>query len=475
MSLSKNSKSVLKSILQADSLVRQFARYAVPTVLAAWVYSAYTIVDGIFIGRYVGDSALAAINLLIPLLYLPYAFSVMIGVGGATLSARLLGERRPEAAQAAFTQALWMILWGGLGFTLLLYFGAPTLLHALGARGELLNLGVDYLRTGAWFTVFASAGYALALFLRIEGAARFGLYCLLLGALVNALFDYLLIARFGWGMQGAALATGIAQCLSSSLMLGYHCVKARQLYPVRRAFASGWQVARMTYNGASEFLAEIAPAVTVMAFNLVILNKLGHDGLVAYAVLEYMTMSAVVTMVALVQSMQPMVSYYRGAGNRRAVRQSFQIGFWCVMAFSVLVAAALLLLSRPLTQLFLPDSLTAWAVLQGAVLWYALAFIPAGVNLAIAGYLTAIEAPGASSVIAVLRSWLLLLGLLWLLSELFGVSGIWFTLLGTELLTLAVSLWLYRRVAPRAYLRPAITPSKKPMPATAASVSHGRS
>jgi Na+-driven multidrug efflux pump len=207
----------------------------------------------------------------------------------------------------------------------------------------------------------------------------------------------------------------------------------------------------------------------------VILSKLGHDGLVAYAVLEYMTMSAVVTMVALVQSMQPMVSYYRGAGNRRAVRQSFQIGFWCVLVFSVLVAAELLLLSRPLTQLFLPDSLTAWTVLQGAVLWYALAFIPAGVNLAIAGYLTAIEAPGASSVIAVLRSWLLLLGLLWLLSELFGVSGIWFTLLGTELLTLAVSLWLYRRVAPSAYLRPTSTPSTKPMPAAAASVSHGRS
>ena len=446
MYLSKNLfKSVFKSMRNADSLLRQFGRYAVPTVLAAWVYSAYTIVDGIFIGRYVGASALAAVNLLIPLLYLPYAFSVMIGVGGATLVARLLGERRPEAAQAVFTQALWMILWGGLGFTLLLYFGAGTLLHWMGARGELATLGVDYLRTGAWFTVFASAGYALALFLRIEGAARYGLYCLLLGALANALFDYLLIAHWGWGMKGAALATGISQCLSSCLMLGYHFVKARQVYPIQRAFAAGWHVTRMAYNGASEFLAEIAPAVTVMAFNLVILAKLGHDGLVAYAVLEYMTMAAVVTMVALVQSMQPMVSFYRGAGNGRAVRRSFQIGFWCVMAFSGLVAVALLLLSRPLTQLFLPESLTAWGLLEGAVLWYALAFVPAGVNLVIAGYLTAIEAPGASSVIAVLRSWLLLLGLLWLLSQLFGADGIWFTLLCTELLTLAVSLWLYRR------------------------------
>src|SRR5579859_3111778 len=103
--------------LDTSSLTRQFSNYAVPTVLAAWVYCMHSVISGIFIGRHVGADALAALNLLVPLLYLPYAFSVMIGVGGSTLVSRLLGERREHDAACAFTQALWLLGLCGAGFS----------------------------------------------------------------------------------------------------------------------------------------------------------------------------------------------------------------------------------------------------------------------------------------------------------------------------------------------------------------------
>jgi len=158
------------------SLLRQFVSYAVPTVLTAWVYSTYSIVDGIFIGRYVGSEGLAALNLLLPLLYVPYAFSILIGVGGSTLVARLLGERREREAAAAFTQALWLVLLIGGSFAVLYWLAAAPLVQLLGAEGELATLAEAYLVTSAGFVVFATAGYALEMFLRVEGAAKYGLY-----------------------------------------------------------------------------------------------------------------------------------------------------------------------------------------------------------------------------------------------------------------------------------------------------------
>ncbi|SAL41663.1 Multidrug export protein MepA [Caballeronia peredens] len=430
--------------LNTSSLVRQFSNYAVPTVLAAWVYCMHSVISGIFIGRYVGADALAALNLLVPLLYLPYAFSVMIGVGGSTLVSRLLGERRQHDASVAFTQALWLLGLCGLSFSLAIYFYADVFVHWTGARGELARLAKDFLHAYAPFVLFPTACYALELFLRIEGAAKFGLACLIAGGIADIALTYWMVSHMQWGMRGAALASGISQALACMPMLAYHFVKAREVRPTARAFASFDHAWRMAYNGVSEFLGEIAPSVTLFAFNHAILRWLGDTGLVAFAVIEYMTMIASVTMVALVQSMQPIVSFQRGAGNAQAVSRVFSIGIAVTAGFAFAAALAILTLAQPLGELFVPDSPAAQALLREALPWCAVAFVPAAINLAVSGYLTAIEAPLASMIVALLRSWLLLLAMLWLLTEWLGPRGIWMTVAVTEVATLAASIVLYR-------------------------------
>ncbi|WP_321801271.1 MATE family efflux transporter [Burkholderia sp. BCC1988] len=430
------------------SLLKQFTSLAIPTILSGWVYTIYTLIDGIFIGRYVGQQALAALNLVVPLLYIPYAVSVTVGVGGATLIARLLGEQRDAEARRAFSQVLWVMLASGIAMSAGVLVFKHEIAAALGAQGAITNDVVAYLSGWAWFIVFANGLYAMELFLRVEGAhaARFGLYAMFLGALANVALDYWLIVVRGMGMYGASLATGISMMVSSSAMLAYHVWLAHKVVPAARAFGGGaLHVWRAMYNGASEFLGAIAPAVTVLAFNRVILANFGEPGLAAYAILEYMTLGATVTIVALVQSMQPMISFYRGASDMRALRESFRLGVIAVMGFSMLVAVAMATLARPLTFAFLPTGGEAWSILEHAVLWCALAFLPAAGNLIVAGFLTAVEAPGPSAAIAMLRSWVLLLGTLWLLNAWLGGAAIWYTLLITEMVTLAISVWLYWR------------------------------
>lgn len=130
-------------------------------------------------------------------------------------------------------------------------------------------------------------------------------------------------------------------------MLAYNVFKAKRVRPVAHAFARRNHAWHMMYNGVSEFMGEIAPSVTLFAFNHAVLRWLGDDGLVAFAVAEYMTMIAVVTMVALVQSMQPIVSFQRGAGNTQAVTRAFIIGFVATLAFALLACIALLSLAQP--------------------------------------------------------------------------------------------------------------------------------
>ncbi|BBU33180.1 MATE family efflux transporter (plasmid) [Burkholderia sp. THE68] len=432
------------SLNNNTSLVRQFSNYAVPTVLAAWVYCMHSVISGIFIARHVGADALAALNLLVPLLYLPYAFSVMIGVGGSTLVSRLLGERRERDAAEAFTQALWLLGLCGVAFALAIYFHADTFVQWTGARGELARLAKDFLHAYAPFVLFPTACYALELFLRIEGAAKFGLVCLIAGGIADVALTWWMVGQMDWGMRGAAIASGISQALACIPMLAYHFIKAQRVRPVARAFARLDHAWRMAYNGVSEFLGEIAPSVTLFAFNHAVLRWLGDTGLVAFAVVEYMTMIASVTMVALVQSMQPIVSFQRGAGNAHAVSRAFSIGISVTAGFALAAAFAILTLAQPLGALFLPDSPAAQALLRDALPWCALAFLPAAINVAISGYLTAIEAPLASLIVALLRSWLLLLMMLWLLTEWLGPRGLWMTVAVTELATLAASIVLYR-------------------------------
>ncbi|WDD90553.1 multidrug transporter MatE (plasmid) [Burkholderia sp. FERM BP-3421] len=430
------------------ALLKRYAALAVPTILSGWVYTIYTLIDGVFIGRYVGPQALAALNLILPLLYVPYAFSVMMGVGGATLIARLLGEGREQAARQAFSQVLWSMLAFSVVMSVLVLTFGREIAAALGAHGELAGQVNAYLSRYAWFILFANCLYAMEMFLRVEGAAaaRFGLYAMIAGAFVNTALDYWFIVMRGDGMAGAALATGLSMMVSSLVMLGYHLFLATRVVPAWRPFADGVSyIGRMLYNGSSEFLGAVAPAVTVFAFNRVILANFGENGLAAYAILEYLTLGAMVTMGALVQAMQPMISFYRGAADARAVRGAFRIGAIASLAFAAVVAVVMATLSKPLTFLFLPAGGDAWSILEHAVIWYAMAFLPAAGNLIVSGYLTAIEAPGPSAVIATLRSWVLLLGVLLLLNTWLGGTAIWYTLLITEAVTLVASIGLYAR------------------------------
>jgi putative MATE family efflux protein len=431
---------------QSSPLIKKFFQYATPTVLSAWIYAAYTLIDGVFIGRFLGETSLAAFNLIVPLFSIAYAISVMVGVGGSTMVSRLLGEKETEQARALFTQAFYLLIILGTLLSLVFFFGAGFLSHHLGATDELFPLAKTYLQIIAIFNVFATLGYALELFLRVDGAAKVGMYAFALGGIVNITLDYLFIVNLHWGIEGAAFATGMSYAIAAMVMVNYHWHYAKLVKFTKKAFQMGNHWFAMSFNGISEFLGELAPAVSISIFNYVILKAFGQDGIVAFAILEYLTLATVVTLVALVQSMQPIISFENGARNLKNMRKIFRFGTLTVLLLSLLSVLVIMTQSNALFHLFVPDgNEDSQALLGSIVFWYAIAWIPASINLAIAGYFTAIEAPIRSMMIALARSWVLLLGSIWIGFELFGAQSIWYTLLVAEMLTLGISIFLLLR------------------------------
>lgn len=270
------------------SIVRQFADNAIATVGCAWIYCLFTLIDGVFVARFLGSSSLAVIALALPFLYIPYAINSMLGVGASTLMARALGEGKIGKARLVFSQTILICLAAGAALAFLVHFLAPAVIGLISDDALLNSDAVRFVRLSAYFSPFLITAYTLEFSLRLEGVPGYGLRCLATVALLNVVLDYLCLSVWHTSLDGVAISTGICHLLAAVVMLRYHFLNARLLKPVRSAFRLGWFVNRIMIHGATELTADLGAIVTIAAFNVVISARLGARGLSTYAILEYL-------------------------------------------------------------------------------------------------------------------------------------------------------------------------------------------
>lgn len=431
-------------LFDEKKLLKHYLNVALPTVITTWLMFIFYFIDGIFVGRFVGTQALAALNLAMPILHLPYAFGVMVTVGAATRAAILIGKDCVHEASFLFTRAVIALLIVGTLFGCSFIFFSDQIAYLLGARNNIFNEVNRYLMVSGFFQTFTLVSYTFEAFLRLENFARIAMYAMSFAAVANIFLDYFFIVILRMGIVGSALATGITLSASGAMMLCFHLVRAKNLrfiYSWPRNFFKS--IISISYLGISEFLSTVAPSVVMVAFNFTILDFLGESGLVAYSIVENVIVVGTMTSIALVESMQPMTSFFLGLGDKKLVWKSVRIGSGFILSFALLLTFVVFFFTKKISMIFLGDNFgIAWQHLESAVIWYGLALLPAGINLIVLGYLTAVQAPAFSALIAILRSWVLLLFGVWILPKFFGASAIWIVVFFSELLTLPVSILL---------------------------------
>lgn len=404
---------------------KKYAGYIFPSMLSFLLTGIYSIVDGIFVGRAMGDPGLAAINIAWPLVALIISLGTGIGMGAAVAVSLNTGAGNMEKAKKAEGNALFLLFTGALTLTLILYlFGTP-LLRLFGAEGDLLPLAETYLRyilLGGIVQIFASGMIPL---MRNHGASIYAMCAMALGCISNILLDYLLVMVLNLGLMGAALATVLGQVLTLILCIAFYIRKKNRIsfsymYPEKETVLSILRVA------ASPFGLTYLPSVTIIFMNLQSLKYGGEEAVSAYAVLAYIISFMELLVQGIGDGSQPLLSLSEGKGDQKSLKTYARWTFLLGIGFG-LAGALLFTLVRNFIPVFYGTSPEAADYIVYATPFFALVMALYGFTKPAVSYFYATHKVIQSSLL-VYGEILLTLLFIFLLPLFMGLDGVWYTI-----------------------------------------------
>ncbi|WP_304005828.1 MATE family efflux transporter [Desulfovibrio piger] len=369
-------------------VAQTFFRYGLPWSAAFLLLSSAGLVDTIFIGRYVGAQALAAVNIVSPVFSIFFGMGVMLSVGGTVRSAHHVGRGDLRAASAVFGRTMLLILLAGLVLALLSLLFRPLLLALLGADGDVMRPAHQYLTTILLFSPVLPASYALSQFARVDQHPTLASLGLILSAAVNIFLDYLFIARFGWGVQGAALATGLGCTL---LLFLIHFLSRRALLRLTLK-GCGWrEILRASLNGSAESINEISVGSIILLINHLMMARFGSSGVAAFTVVSYGSWFGLTLAYGLSDTLSPLVSANHAAGLRQRTHRFLHVALLSLLALGVIMFLVFSLYPQELARLFLPDNAAVGSLACDFIADFRWSFFFSGLNMGIACYLTGLN------------------------------------------------------------------------------------
>lgn len=413
------------------------------------VFSLYSIVDGLFVARGVGEYAMSAVNLAVPFMNAMFSIALLFAVGTSTIIAIYLGEGKGENANSLFTQnAVLLLVLGVVMSVLVIVFLEPFAL-LLGAEEMTLPYVKDYLLGLAPFAFCFMVSYNMEILVKTDGHPRVALLTVIIGCLVNCVLDYVAIFILDWGIFGAAVATGVSQLLTVVLYLRHFMSKRSTFHFTRFRFDFSIY-RRLLPIGVSDSLTELCNGVMIFLFNHTILRCIGERGLVSYTIIAYVNTLIINTVMGISQGAQPLVSFQYGRKDSLNCRKLLRYGLISAAAVAVVCFTVLWIFAPQLVQAFLGlEDLALNSYSVKVFRNYSFSYLLVGFNVFIGGYLTALERPKGAIAISTGRGLIVQAAALLALAATLGGDAIWFTPVISETVVLVLSLILLRKVLKR--------------------------
>lgn len=409
----------------SKAIHKQFWRYTTPTIAAMLVNGLYQIVDGIFIGRYIGSVGLAGINLAWPVIGTILGIGMMVGVGTGALTSIKHGEGKSQHATRILTTGLLLLamLAPIVGGTLYLF--SEEFLTWQGGEGEAFELGLQYLDILIYASVFSLGSIALPFLLRNDNSPNVATVLMVVGAVVNIILDYLFIAVLGWELTGAALATGIAQAGVTVLGISYFFSShAKVRLSIRRLDYDFSVVPNIIFVGLSSFFMYAYGSMMVAIHNG-LFTHYGSSVLVgSYAVLGYIVTIYYLTAEGIANGMQPLVSFNFGAKKTQNIKTLLSIAMVSAILGGVIFVVMLNLFPYQSVTIF---NDTDRDLIEGAVLGIRLhmfALFLDGFIVVAGAYYQAVNKAGKAMFVMV-GNMVVQLPFLYFMPQFMGIEGIW--------------------------------------------------
>ena len=424
--------------------------FSLPSIGMQIVDNTYQIADGYFISNYISEEAFEAENLIFPVLLIVMYVGLMFGTGASALISKELGEGKKERANQLLSMSIAVLTAVGLILSTALFILMPTICRWVGATEEMMDHIVVYGRVLACFMPFQMLSMAFHPLLITANRPGLGLVTTISNATVNILLDYLFVAVFGWGMRGAAIATGIAWLVSAIVPLVFFINKKHPLHFVRPCRDLG-ALGRTLYNGASEMVDGVSYAIVAMIFNLQLLRWMGNAGVGAYAVSEYVSGLFMAIFYGISMSIVPVVGYQLGRKDVSELRSLRRNGFVLMSGLGIIMTGLGIGLADPVSRLFVGynEQLTALSVEALRIISFS--YLLNGVTTFSSSYFTGLNQGSASLAIAAVKGFIGPLAAVFTLPLIIGPKGMWFSTPAAEILAMitaaALFLWWKKREA----------------------------
>ena len=419
--------------LGTDPLSKLLPRYAIPAIIAMISTSLFNIIDSIFIGHGVGALAISGMALTMPIMNIASAFGAMVGVGAAAITSIRLGQGNKRAAEEVLGNAVLMNITIGIVFGGLSLYFLDEILYFFGASDQTIGYARDFMHVILAGNVVTHLYLGLNELMRASGYPQKAMYAMLLSVAVNCVLNPLFIFKFGWGIQGSAFSTVIAQCCALSVSLHHFARKSSFIHFKRDIFRfKAPIISNIISIGMAPFLMNVCTSIVVIFVNKALKTHGGDLNIGAYGVINRVVMLFIMVVLGLNQGMQPIVGYNYGAKQYDRVLKTLRITIACAVAVTTTGFLISRFLPREVAMLFVGNDSADSQELIEAVTYgmknVMVMFWAVGFQVVTGNFFQYIGKPKRAIVISLTRQMIFLVPLLIILPPKYGVLGVWLSM-----------------------------------------------
>ena len=425
--------------LSQNFTLKSLLKFSFPTILMMIFMGLYTVVDTIFVARFVDTNALSALNIVCPVINLIVGLGTMLATGGSAIVARKMGAGEHTRAAQDFTLIISAGILSGVLIAVLGTVFTPRIVWGLGASRILFPYCKEYLFILLLFTPASILQVLFQNLIVTAGRPGMGMVLGVSAGIVNILLDYLFMVPLHMGIKGAAFGTGIGYMIPAVIGLWFFSAKRGSLH-FRKPVIDFSVLAESCTNGFSEMVSQAATAVTTFLFNRIMMRLLGENGVAAITIIIYTQFLLSALYIGFSMGVAPVISYNYGKQDGRQLKNVFSICMRFIVFVSVTVFAAAFIFGSSLVGIFAEKGMPVYEIARNGFLIFPFSFLFCGLNIFTSAAFTALSNGKLSAILSFLRTFGLITVLLFTLPNVLGVTGVWLAVPTAELITMVVAL-----------------------------------
>ena len=435
----------LANELGTENIGKLLIKQAVPATIGILVMSLNMIVDTIFVGQWIGVLAIAAITVVLPIVFLISSIGMGIGIGGSSIISRALGANKPEKAFLTFGNQISLTVILALLFVVLGTIFSVPILNLFGAKGLILPIASEYFSVviyGVPFLAFAMMGNPT---IRAEGKPKFAMYAMMIPAVLNVVLDVVFIKLFNWGMWGAGLATSISFASCGLYILYFFLSSKSELKIIPKNFKLDFKIVdEIIKLGGVSIVRQGAISILMIVLNYSLFTYGGEISISIFGIINRVMMFSLSPVLGVSQGFLPVAGFNIGAKNNARVKETIKKAIWFGSILGTIIFIGIVIFKEEIIWVFTNDA-TLLAETPNAMLIVFLVTPIVTMQLIGSAYFQAAGKAMPALFLTLLKQGIFLIPLAYILPKYYGINGIWWSFPIADVISTIITIWVLKR------------------------------